>query len=65
MIFIVLLLFILLQSVLAAGEIELIWPKGTEGVRDSDAPTLTFFLPPAEKETRTAVIVCPGGTVSV
>ena len=49
------------SSLFGAGEVELIWPKGTEGVRDSDAPTLTFFLPPAEKETRTAVIVCPGG----
>jgi acetyl esterase/lipase len=59
----------LLSLVVAAGDnpkptVELLWPKGAPGAlgaEDRDKPTLTIYLPPADKATRTAVVVCPGG----
>jgi acetyl esterase/lipase len=36
-------------------------PGGRRHVRNVTQPTLTAFLPPAERATGTAVIVCPGG----
>jgi len=47
-----------------APKIELLWPKGAPGAlgdKDADKPTLTIYLPPADKATGTAVVVCPGG----
>lgn len=41
-----------------------IWPKGapgTVGSEDRDIPTLTVYLPPKEKATGAAVVICPGG----
>jgi acetyl esterase/lipase len=43
---------------------ELLWPDGAPGAladKDADKPALTWFVPPAEKRTHTAIIVCPGG----
>ncbi len=43
---------------------ELLWPKGAPGAVGSEAadkPTLTAYLPPADKATGTAIVVCPGG----
>jgi acetyl esterase/lipase len=43
---------------------ELLWPKGAPGAVGSEAPdkpTLTAYVPPADKATGTAVVVCPGG----
>jgi acetyl esterase/lipase len=43
---------------------ELLWPKGAPGAvgtEAADKPTLTAYLPPADKATGTAVVVCPGG----
>src|SRR5215471_15978848 len=31
------------------------------GKEDADRPTLTVYLPPADKANGTAVVVCPGG----
>jgi acetyl esterase/lipase len=45
-------------------KIELLWPTGAPGARgteDGDKPTLTIYLPPNEKATGTAVVICPGG----
>ena len=41
-----------------------LWPDGAPGAlgnSSNDVPTLTLFLPPAEKVTGAAVVVCPGG----
>lgn len=43
---------------------ELLWPAGAPGAKgneDGDKPTLTIYLPPKEKATGTAVVICPGG----
>ncbi|MCO6044653.1 alpha/beta hydrolase [Aeoliella sp. ICT_H6.2] len=43
---------------------ELLWPAGAPGAKGdtpSDKPTLTFYLPPPEEATGTAIVVCPGG----
>ena len=48
----------------AEPETELLWPAGATGAKgasDNDKPTMTVFLPPAEKATGAAVVVCPGG----
>jgi acetyl esterase/lipase len=56
-----------LSLTLAAGDekkVELLWPKGApEAVSDKeeDKPSLTVWLPPADKATGAAVVVCPGG----
>ncbi len=41
-----------------------LWPDGAPGAlgkEDKDIPTLTAFLPPAEKAGGAAIVVCPGG----
>jgi acetyl esterase/lipase len=56
-----------LALALTAGDApksEPLWPKaapGAMGEKDADVPTLTAFLPPADKANGTAVVVCPGG----
>jgi acetyl esterase/lipase len=43
---------------------EPLYPKaapGALGDKDADIPTLTPFLPPADKATGAAVVICPGG----
>jgi acetyl esterase/lipase len=45
-------------------EAELLWPKGApdaKGTEADDRPTLTAFLPPANKANGCAVVICPGG----
>jgi acetyl esterase/lipase len=42
----------------------LLWPEGAPGAlgkTDKDIPTLTPFLPDADKATGAAMVVCPGG----
>jgi acetyl esterase/lipase len=44
--------------------VELLWSRGAPGAvgqEDADKPTLSIYLPPAERTTGTAVVVCPGG----
>ncbi|MGV3772818.1 MAG: alpha/beta hydrolase [Verrucomicrobiales bacterium] len=53
----------LLQQV-RAGETYPLWVNGAPGAlgkEDKDIPTLTVFLPPADKATGAAIVVCPGG----
>jgi acetyl esterase/lipase len=41
-----------------------LWPGGAPGAvgnEDADRPTLTVYLPPAERAVPTGVVVCPGG----
>jgi acetyl esterase/lipase len=41
-----------------------LWPDkapGALGDNDDDKPTLTPFLPPSEKATGAAIVICPGG----
>ncbi len=43
---------------------ELLWPSGAPGAlgtEERDKPTLTIYLPQADKANGTAVVVCPGG----
>ncbi len=51
---------------LAAGQpkVELLWPDGAPGARgtaEGDKPTLTIYLPPQDKATGAAIVICPGG----
>ncbi len=53
-------------TILHAAPLEpvLLWPNGAPGAlgdKDQDKPTLTAFLPPPEKATGAAIVVCPGG----
>ncbi len=48
----------------AEAKTELLWPAGAPGAKgdsDDDKPTLSISLPPADKATGAAVVVCPGG----
>lgn len=41
-----------------------LWPDGAPGAlgnSSNDVPTLTVYLPPTEKATGAAIVVCPGG----
>ncbi len=62
----------LVLTFLAAGaekpSVELLWPKGAPGAvgdEAADRPSLTVFLPQAEKANGAAVVVCPGGGYGV
>lgn len=42
----------------------LLWPGGAPGAlgtKDTDQPSVSVFLPPPEKATGAALVVCPGG----
>ncbi|HEV3262208.1 MAG TPA: DUF6807 family protein [Gemmataceae bacterium] len=48
----------------ANHEVLLLWPEGAPGAvgtKDEDKPSLTIYLPPREKATGAAVVICPGG----
>jgi acetyl esterase/lipase len=58
-----LLILRLFASAQSSGPFPL-WPDGAPGAlgkEDKDIPTLTAFLPPAEKATGSAIVICPGG----
>ncbi len=45
-------------------KVELLWPKGAPGAvgtEAADKPSLSVYLPPSDKATGTAIVVCPGG----
>jgi acetyl esterase/lipase len=51
-------------AVNASPSVELLWPKGAPGAvgaEERDTPSLTIYLPPADKANGSAVVVCPGG----
>lgn len=48
----------------AEPKVELLWPDGAPGAvgdTEADKPSLTIWLPPADKATGAAVVICPGG----
>jgi acetyl esterase/lipase len=48
----------------AVGKEHVLWPKGAPravGKEPADVPTVTVYLPPADKATGAAVVICPGG----
>jgi acetyl esterase/lipase len=58
------LVFVLPSASRGESKVELLWPAGAPGAKgdsDNDKPTLAISLPPAEKATGAAVVVCPGG----
>ncbi len=59
-----LVVLLLCAAARAESKVELLWPDGApgaQGTKDDDKPTLAISLPPADKATGAAVIVCPGG----
>ena len=48
----------------ALHEVRLLWADGAPGAKgteDGDKPMLTIYLPPEDKATGAAVVICPGG----
>ncbi len=48
----------------ALHEVRPLWADrapGAKGAQDGDIPSLTIYLPPEEKATGAAVVICPGG----
>ncbi len=48
----------------SSPEVELLWPDGApaaKGNTEADQPTITIYLPTKEKNTGTAVVICPSG----
>ena len=48
--------------------VEMLWPKGAPGAKGTEAadkPTVTVFLPAADKANGCAVVICPGGGYGV
>jgi acetyl esterase/lipase len=57
---------LVLTAGLSAAEpkVELLWPEGAPGAvanEENDKPSLTIWLPSAVANTRSAVVLCPGG----
>jgi len=53
-----------MAAVAAEPRVELLWPGGAPGAKgeaEGDKPTLTIYLPPQDKATGAAVVICPGG----
>jgi len=51
-------------AAMAEPRVELLWPDGAPGAKgeaDGDKPTLTLYLPPADKATGASIVICPGG----
>ncbi len=45
-------------------EVQLLWPDGAPGAKgteDGDKPSITIYLPPADKANGAAVVIFPGG----
>ena len=48
----------------SAQEKIVLWPDGAPGAmgtEEHDQPSLTAYLPPADRATGTAIVICPGG----
>ncbi|MBA2733242.1 MAG: alpha/beta hydrolase [Acidobacteria bacterium] len=57
-------LFLMLAVESAAQQPIVLWSGGAPGAvgrEPQDIPTLTLYLPPKEKATGAAIIICPGG----
>lgn len=52
------------QKTHLSHDVELLWPQGAPGAKGEqagDKPRLTIYLPPKQKATGAAVVICPGG----
>ena len=53
------------QEPAPAHPVALLWPDGAPGAKgtdpDKDVPSISVWLPPEERATGAAVVVCPGG----
>ncbi len=52
------------DSSVLTGETQLLWPNGAPGAVGTGPghePSITIYLPAAEKATGTGIVVCPGG----
>lgn len=53
------------QSASADHPVIVLWPAGAPGAKGSDpqrdVPSMTLWLPPADRATGAAVVICPGG----
>jgi len=48
----------------AQPKAQALWPKvapGAKGKTEKDIPAITVYLPPANKATGAAIVICPGG----
>lgn len=57
-------LFVAGAAKAAESKVIELWPEGAPGAvgkEEADKPSLTVFLPPADKANGAAVVVCPGG----
>jgi acetyl esterase/lipase len=48
----------------AEPKVELLWPggaPGAKGAQPADKPEMHIYLPPKDRATDTAIVVCPGG----
>lgn len=57
-------LFASTASAQTGPETIMLWPDGAPdavGQQEADQPALTIYLPPEEKATGTAIVICPGG----
>jgi acetyl esterase/lipase len=55
---------VLLSADDAKPQTIFLWPNGAPGAvgnEDKDKPSLTVYLPPADKANGSAVVICPGG----
>ena len=53
-----------LSAMAAEGKKVPLWPEGAPGAKGTepkDIPTLTIYLPAADKNTGCGIVVCPGG----
>ena len=52
------------ESAAQQPKVEVLWPKGAPGANgdeEKDKPSITVYLPAAEKANGAAIVVCPGG----
>lgn len=53
-----------LQAQDTKTSVERLWPNGAPGAvgeEEADKPSITIYLPPPDKATGAAIVVCPGG----
>jgi len=51
-------------SAAVIAPVEVLWPGGAPGAKGTasgDIPNLTIYLPPKDKATGAAIVICPGG----
>ena len=58
------LILLVMAASAMAQRVELLWPEGAPGAigaEDRDKPSISIYLPAAEKASGGAVVICPGG----